>query len=156
MQQLSGDQVSIIPVSEELSRARVVVGDHQALVAGTALIAAYRLDDRHRSGGYLFFTSNDLLFEEVLSVTLTDARLQILDSARIGAPYDTALWQGARVSGPDSVDFDLVEDGTWRLTVLQRPEFRLPLPSTDGWVWRGMKLLRYFTLERVGSDKPQS
>ncbi|WP_299838068.1 hypothetical protein [uncultured Paracoccus sp.] len=111
--------------------------------------AAFALDRHDPITGYLFVTNDGNPFEEVVSITLTDSFLHILDRASLGAPYDTALWQGAEVTGPGKIEFSLDRDGTWRLTVLPRRQWRLPLPTSDAWVWRGFSPRRHFRIERI-------
>lgn len=147
MQALRPDDMTFAPLKGEIPRGLLSIGSQQMTLDGARIEAAYHL----RAGvdpidGYLLFTSDDVLYEDVLTITLTDGDLRPLDGARIGAPYDSAVWQGSRIAGPGQVEFSLDRGGDWRLTVLAAPEWRLPLPGTDGWLWRGMRMRRWFRL----------
>lgn len=149
MRQLAPDRLDFAPLPGELPRGRLTIGDHQAELPGARIEAAYALEQGDPVTGYLFFTSDDIAYEEVLSITLTDQALQVLDRAWIGAPYQTALLSGTQITGPGRVEFRLEQAGLWRLTVLARPRWRLP--GRDGAGWQGLKLRRHFRLERLGT-----
>ncbi|MFV0302085.1 MAG: hypothetical protein ACK5IP_14640 [Paracoccus sp. (in: a-proteobacteria)] len=151
MRQLGREEWSFTPLNGEVPHGSLRVGRHQTELPGAQINEVFALGETGSVQAYLIFSSDGIDFEEVLSITLADPALRILDQAWIGAPYSTALWDGARITGPGSVAFALAQDGIWRLTVLPRPEWRLPLPTADGWVWRGMRLRRHFRLERVGA-----
>ena len=152
MKLLPPDRVTLSPPTGDMPQSRLTLGAHQTTISGIRLEAAYLLEDDDPIAGYLFFSSDDVLYEDVLTITLTDPDLRILDLAWIGAPYDTALWQGVRIAGPGTIDFSLDQDGAWRVTILPRPEWRLPLPGTDGWIWRKMQFRRHFRIARNRDD----
>ena len=153
MRKLGNDHVIVEPVAGEVPRMRLMIGGNEAVVNGRSLRDACVMGPEDPIEGYIFFTDDDSPFEEALSITLTDSRLAVLDQATIGAPYATALLDDVRVEGPGRLAFNLASDtDTWRLTVLDRPEWRVPLLSGKGWQWHGLALRRNFRIERDSAD----
>ena len=109
------------------------------LVSGAVLEAALAFGDR-----YLLFMTNDIPFEETLSIHLLDWRLYLLDSAFLGAPYSTGSFSNLDIAGPSTVRFRFIGDTTWSVEVLPRPVFRMPFVPEARGVRRRFGFARHF------------
>jgi hypothetical protein len=118
-------------------------------VSGAVLEAALASDGR-----YLLFMTDDVPFEEMLSIHLLDRQLDLVDSARLGAPYSTGSFANLDIAGPSTVRFRFIGDTTWSVELLPRPVFRLPfVPDAPG-VRRRFGFSRYFIVR--GNPQPQT
>lgn len=91
--------------------------------------------------GWLLFLTDDVPFEESLSIHLLGAHGQRLDSARIGVPYATDMFSGLRLLPPGAVQFRFLADAPWTLRLHARPVWRMPVwprvaGVSRGWGWR--------------------
>ena len=118
-------------------------------VSGAVLEAALEADGR-----YLLFMTDDSPFEEMLSIHLLDGRLDVVDSALLGAPYSTGSFSNLDITGPRTVRFRFIGDTTWSVEVLPRPALRLPfVPDAPG-VKRPFAFVRHFIVR--GEPHPQT
>ncbi|MDR7035621.1 hypothetical protein J2X36_000356 [Methylobacterium sp. BE186] len=115
-------------------------------VEGLVLEAVAMLDAQDPIPGYLFFLTDDVPFEDALSITLTDPALRILDTARLGGAYATGAWRDPAIDGPGRLSFRFIDEKRWRLRVLPRPGPRLPFLSEPRGVHRPLGLTRHFVL----------
>ncbi|MDO5621271.1 MAG: hypothetical protein Q4G24_07355 [Paracoccus sp. (in: a-proteobacteria)] len=149
MRQLHPDELTFSFTPGEIPHGQLAIGPHQTTLAGARVIAAYALEAGDPLPGYVIFSDDDTPYEDILSITMTDQQLRVLDSARIGTPYATVWWDGARIAGPGRLDFRLQPGGNWQLTVLPHPTWQVPFFHREGWLWSGMKLRRHFQIERI-------
>ena len=149
MRAIPADSLDFTPIPGEMPRGRLILGTHEVELSGVWMRAAFALDSQDPVSGYLFITNNDITFEEVLTITLTDLSLRVLDRAWIGAPYNTMLLTDATIVGPGCVDLEIVDEGTFQVTVLPRPRWHLPLPAANTRIWRGTSLRRHFKVRRI-------
>ena len=93
------------------------------LCAGTDTgteLPGYVLDAQYQhDGGYLFVTSWDCLFEESLTVSVTDPALRIVAQADISVPYAT-VWLERHEATADGQLLLHCADGDFRVTVAPR------------------------------------
>ena len=106
---------------------------------GTALELAVDIGGRH-----LLFLTDDVPYEEVLSIALLDAGFQLLDSATIGRAYHTGLFAHPRLIEPGRVEFEFMGHGTWAVDVWAAPRLRLPFVPDAAGVGRPFGLHRHF------------
>lgn len=102
---------------------------------------------------FLVLATDDVPFEEMLHVHLLDARLQLLDSARIGAAYTTGAFSALPSPLPDVLRFRFIGDTDWSVQVLPAPGFRVPLLSEPTGVSRALSFSRHFIVR--GQPQPE-
>ncbi|MDR0775624.1 MAG: hypothetical protein LBE81_03175 [Azonexus sp.] len=119
------------------------------LVSGKILEAAVQWENR-----YLLFMTDDVPFEEMLSIHLLDAQMNALDSARIGCLYSTGTFTSLLLSEPNTVQFRFIGDTFWSIELLSRPRFRVPFISEPSGVWRSLGFSRHFIVH--GNPRPQT
>lgn len=95
---------------------------------------------------YLLLTTDDCLFEEFLGIELLDNRLNFLDRARIGLPYNTGIFSSLELRDPNIVCFRFLGDAIWRIELLSSPGFRMPIFSEPRGVWRKFGFRRHFVV----------
>lgn len=108
-------------------------------VPGAVLELAVVVGRRH-----LLFLTDDVPFEELLTVLLLGADLRPLDRATIGRVDQAGAFGQPRLIPPRRVEFAFCGDGTWAVEVLDTPRLRLPfVPDAPG-VSRPFGLRRHF------------
>lgn len=98
------------------------------------------------NGFFLAFLTDDIPHEDTLRIYLFDSRLDVRDSATLGAMYSTGSFTGLELLPPNTVQFRFIGDTTWILELLPRDSFALPFFSDPKGVRRPLKLLRRFRL----------
>jgi len=119
------------------------------IISGAVLEAAVQWEDR-----YLLFMTDDVPFEDMLSIHLLDAQLNMLDSALIGSPYSTGSFSSLELSEPNTVRFRFIGDTLWSIELLSRPGFRVPFISEPLGVYRPFGFSRQFIVR--GNPRPQT
>ncbi|WLI89471.1 hypothetical protein Q4S45_22715 [Massilia sp. R2A-15] len=114
-------------------------------VSGSVLEAAVHCD-----GMTLLLLTDDVPYEDMLSIYLLGPQLQLLDSARIGAAYATGNFSGLTLVEPNRLRFRFIDDAEWWVEILPAPSFRLPLVSEVKGVTRSHMFSRHFL---VGADR---
>jgi len=120
------DIISIKPLREasdaESNTSELFIGNRPVnqTFLGNWLISAFQCD-----AGYLVFLSEDYLYTETLNIYLLNFAGTILDSAIFfdSNPCDFQIQQ------PDAIIFELHENVFFKITVLSKPTFRLPIIS---------------------------
>ncbi|MFA5120194.1 hypothetical protein [Zavarzinia sp.] len=148
MRFLDHRQLGVAPATAGSSA--IAVDGHSGRVEGVVLEAAVVLEAEDPIQGWLFFMTDDVPYEDMLTITLTDAGLRPLDRARIGAPYVTGTFRAPRIDGPGRLSFDFIDERRWHLAVLARPTLALPFVGDPRGVHRPLRLHRHFTLDTSG------
>ena len=120
--------------------------DTGTVVPGTVLEAQIALDR-----GWLLFTTHDIPFEEGLDITLLDAACTVIDGAALFAAYATGTFRNLVLAAADTVVFDFFGPRSWRVRLLGKPQFRLPVPwlvEPPG-VHRKFGFTRHFAVSEV-------
>jgi len=91
------------------------------IVPGQILEAAVQVNEQR----YLLFLTDDVIFEESLTIALIDIRDGVKEIVRLGNEYSSGSFENLTVTG-DSVSFSFISDYIWTLKALETP--RLPLP----------------------------
>ena len=128
--------------SEEAApRSEIVIGGRPTgcYVDGLVLEAAVSCGEN-----YLLFTTDDVPYEEFLTVALLDASLSPLDGVTIGGMYSTGSFSSLQLIEPSSVGFRFIGDADWSIELLPAPVLGLPLIGDPKGVRRKMGLRRYF------------
>jgi hypothetical protein len=118
-------------------------------ISGAVLEAAVQWDNR-----YLLFMTDDVPYEEMLSIHLLDDQLDLLDSALIGGPYATGSFSSLELREQNTVCFHFIGDTTWSVELLSRPRFRMPFISEPPGVKRPLGFSRHFIVR--GNPRPQT
>lgn len=152
---LSASELALKPLSDSRSaetapRSEIVLegrptGHH---IDGLVLEAAVSC-----GGNYLLFTTDDVPYEEFLTVWLLDASLSPLDGVTIGGMYSTGSFSSLRLMEPNSVGFRFIGDTDWSIELLSTPVLGLPLVGDPKGVRRKMGLRRYFKVH--GQPRPE-
>ena len=105
------------------------------------------------AAGYLLMTTDDSPFEEALHVQLVSREIRFLDCLDLSHPYAAAILRDVKAVSPNQVNFSFFGGDTWKLTVLDRPRYVLPInlfsPVKRRW---GRPLFRsYLELSRANS-----
>lgn len=125
----------------EVPTSEIVVSGKSTgkFVSGAVLEAAVQCDER-----YLLFFTDDVPFEEMLSIHLLDNQWHFLDSARIGGIYTTGTFSALKLCEPNLVHFRFIGDTDWVVEILSRPMFRLPFVSDPPGVYRAFGFSLHF------------
>lgn len=95
-------------------------------IGGAVLKASLRWNEY-----VLLFLTDDVPFEETLSIYLLDADLMVVDSARMYFIYSTGIFSYLDVTQPDTVRFRFFEGIVWILKLFPKrplyfPSFQIP------------------------------
>ena len=136
---------------DDVPRSEIILdGVPSGVVISGALLEAAVKCER----GYLVFMTDDIPYEDVLSVHLLDGDLQLLDTAQIGAPYSTGSFSALALYGENEATFRFIGDTEWRIYVLPNAKRVLPLCLSPSGVKRPFQFTRHF--EVFGTPQPNS
>ncbi|NML61322.1 hypothetical protein HHL21_09575 [Massilia sp. RP-1-19] len=111
------------------------------LIAGAILEATVRWGEC-----YLAFVTDDIPNEETLRIYLLDSRLNLIDSATLGAMYSTGSFDHLELAPPSMLHFAFFGDTTWTLELLNRDELALPFIADPKGVSRPFAFHRRFRI----------
>lgn len=111
-------------------------------VAGAVLEAAVGCD-----AGFLLFVTDDVPYEDALSIHLVDAKGQCIDSARLGRAYSSGRFADLRLEPPDRVRFRFTGGLDWSVRMLSQPQWRLPFNAEAPGVVRPFGFRRRFVVQ---------
>ena len=77
---------------------------------------------------YLIFTTDDVIYEEFLTVTLISINDGVLESLQLGNEYSSSFFEKLSTSH-ESVHFHCIGDAVWTIKVADLPRLRLPFFS---------------------------
>lgn len=111
------------------ARSEVLIGGNSTgiIIPGKVLEAAIKIDSRR----YLLFVTDDVIFEEMLTILLLDSSQGIVEKLTIGGAYSSGHFEDLRVS-PRSASFRFIGDTTWTVKVSPSPTFKLPFSDPRG------------------------
>ncbi len=124
------------------ARSEVLIGGNSTgiIIPGKVLEAAIKIDSRR----YLLFVTDDVIFEEMLTILLLDSSEGIVEKLIIGGAYSSGHFGALKVS-PHSASFRFIGDTTWTVKVSASPAFKLPFSDPRG-VSRPMGLRKYIDI----------
>lgn len=124
------------------ARSEVLIGGNSTgiIIPGKVLEAAIKID----SGRYLLFVTDDVIFEEMLTLLLLDHSQGVLEKLIIGGAFASGHFESLKVS-PYTASFRFIGDTTWTVKVLPSPTFKLPFSDPRG-VSRPMGLRKYIDI----------
>lgn len=147
VQEFSLDRLKELPggAAGAEPRARLYRGgkDTGTVVPGAVLEAQLAADS-----GWLLFITHDTPFEEQLDLTLIDRSCRIVDMASLYGLYTTGNFRNLALDSDESAVFDFFGDHAWRVTLLAKPRFRLPVPrlTEPAGVHRPFGFTRHFAI----------
>lgn len=96
----------------------------------------------------LLFATDDVPFEEGLSIYLLDQRLSVVDRARMYFIYSPGIFSDLDLSEDDTVRFRFIGDCIWKLTLHSTKKFAIPILSKPLGVHRPLRFFRRFEITR--------
>lgn len=145
MQQVNS--ISLVKVHEatDLSQAQsdvVLSGNNTGIIVpGQILEAAVQVNDQR----YILFLTDDVIFEESLTIALIDVNDGVKEIVRLGNEYATGSFEGLSVTA-DSINFRFIGDSLWTIKTVDSPRLRLPFGSDPQGVKREAGLKKYMTI----------
>lgn len=119
------------------------------LIGGAVLEAALKWNEH-----VLLFLTDDVPFEETLSIYLLDADLGVVDSARMYFLYSTGIFSDLDMTQPDTVRFCFLGGIVWTLKLYPEKTFSLPIISDPRGVSRPFGFFRMFQIYRCPATPP--
>jgi hypothetical protein len=120
----------------------------ELMVAGAATgcrVSGAILEAAVEAGGkYLLFMTDDVPFEEILTLHLLDGHFRLLDSASVGRAYATGVFSLIEFREPDELVFRFIGETPWAVKLLDGPALRVPLRADAPGVTRPFGFTRHF------------
>ena len=148
------NSITLVKVSEatDVSQAQsdVVLNGKSTgiIVPGQVLEAAVQVNEQR----YILFLTDDIIFEESLTIALIDVHDGLKEIVRLGNEYSTGSFADLLVTY-DSVDFRFFGDYIWTLKVSDSPRLRLPFVSDPKDVKRESGLKKYITISATPASE---
>lgn len=139
----SSSASSTMPLSEVILRGSPT----GRFVSGAVLEAAVAAN-----GHYVVFMTDDVPFEDMLTIEYLDKNLDRVDRVRLGWPYSTGSFSDLELQPPNKIRFRFIGDTVWTLELLPAKEFVLPFLGNSRGVWRPGSFYRRMKL--LGQPKP--
>ena len=95
---------------------------------------------------FLVFMTDDVPYEDTLSIFLLDTQLNILDSATIGGMYLTGSLSNIKLIPPNHINFNYIDGCDCLIDILPAPKFHIPFLSPFNAVKRPFRFYRHFIL----------
>lgn len=125
-------------------RSKVLIDGNSTgiTVPGKVLEAAVKVDARR----YLLFVTDDVIFEEMLTILLLDLFQGVVEELTIGGAYTSGHFGDLEVLPHSaSFSFSFIGDTTWTVKVSASPTFKLPFSDPRG-VSRPVALRKYIDI----------
>ncbi|EGT5659420.1 hypothetical protein AGJ34_21810 [Cronobacter dublinensis subsp. dublinensis] len=145
MQQVNS--LSLIKVQEatEISQARseVLINGNITgiIVPGEILEASVQVNEQL----YVLFLTDDVIFEESLTIALIDFREGIKEIVYVGNEYTTGSFEALSITA-DKINFRFIGDYLWTVTVSDTPRLRVPFLSDPKGVKRDTAFKKYMDI----------
>ena len=104
----------------------------------------------------LLFLTDDVPFEDTLSIYLIDAELNVIDTARMYFMYATGIFSDLDLTQDDTVRFRFFAGIAWTLKLFPKKRFVLPIISDPRGVSRPLAFFRMFQIYRDTSSQTLS
>ncbi|MEQ0828805.1 hypothetical protein ABLO17_17150 [Enterobacter dykesii] len=118
------------------------------IVPGQVLEAAVQVNEQR----YILFLTDDIIFEESLTIALIDVHDGLKEIVHLGNEYSTGTFADLQVTD-DNVDFRFIGDYIWTLKVSNSPRLRLPFVSDPKGVKRESGLKKYITISATPASE---
>jgi hypothetical protein len=122
------------------------------VVGGLQLESVIDCGDR-----WLLFLTDDVMYEEALSIYLCEREGRVLDSAQLGAPYATGILEDLQLIEPNFVRFNFFRTMDHTIEIFPEPRVYWQWLSYSCLLARPLRLRRHFAVRCVqvtaaGSD----
>lgn len=97
------------------------------IILGKVLEAAIKIDSRN----YLLFVTDDIVYEEMLTLLLLNLSKGVVEKLTVGGAYMSGHFKDLKVS-PHSASFRFIGDTTWTVKVSTSPSLKLPFSNPRG------------------------
>lgn len=110
------------------------------IIFGKVLEAAFHIDNDR----YLIFTTDDVLFEESLTITLLSSNKGVVEVVHLSGEYASGTFENVSTD-KEIVHFQFIDDVRWTIKISRSPHFRIPFMSEPRGVKRSPGLKKYMT-----------
>lgn len=145
MQQVNSISLAKVREATDFSQAQsnVVLNGNSTgiIVPGHVLEAAVQISEQR----YILFLTDDIIFEEFLTIALIDIRDGLKEIVRLGNAYATGIFEDIAVTDT-RVYFKFIGDYLWSIGIADSSRFRLPFVSDPKGVKRKPGLKTYITV----------
>lgn len=145
MQQVQSISLILTRDATELTQAQcdVVLNGKSTgiLVPGHVLEAAVQVNNQR----YILFLTDDVIFEESLTIALIDIRDGVKEIIRLGNAYSRGIFEDLLLTA-DSIHFRFSSGRLWMIKTSDEPRLTSPFDSVPKNVKRGIGLKKYMTL----------
>lgn len=90
-------------------------------IKGQVLEASFKVDNDR----YILFTTDDVIFEEFLTVTLISLSHGIVESLQVGNKYSSGSFEALSVNH-ETIEFNFIGGLVWTIKVNGSPKLRVP------------------------------
>ncbi|EPT6930616.1 hypothetical protein ACVRUG_000119 [Cronobacter malonaticus] len=145
MQQVNSLSLVKVQGATDLSQARSEVirdGNNTGIIVPGEILEAAVLINEQR---YVLFLTDDVIFEESLTIALFDLREGIKEIVWLGNEYATGYFEALAVTA-NSINFRFIGEYLWTVTVSDIPRFRLPFVSDPQGVKRDTGFKKYMNI----------
>ncbi|EOV8977351.1 hypothetical protein ACN6VH_003032 [Cronobacter turicensis] len=111
------------------------------IVPGEILEASVQINEQR----YVLFLTDDVIFEESLTIALIDFREGIKEIISVGNEYSTGNFEALSITA-DRINFRFMGDYLWTVTVSDTPRLRLPFVSDPQGVTRDTGFKKYMDI----------
>lgn len=150
MERLQAEAISLRPVEDGGGlRSVLTIGGKSTEIDGSILEAVVRLTGIGTVSGYFLFLTDDIPYEDTLSLVLLGEDLRVLDSARLGGMYSTGKFADLVLDPPARMTFRFFNEAVWTVTVFDKPSIRLPFAGEPAGVHRRFGFQRRFAVKQT-------
>ncbi|EOI3468994.1 hypothetical protein ACN6UN_001577 [Cronobacter turicensis] len=145
MQQVNSVSLMKVREATDLSQAHSELLLHGnitgIIVPGEILEASVQINEQR----YVLFLTDDVIFEESLTIALIDFREGIKEIVSVGNEYSTGNFEALSITA-DRINFRFMGDYLWTVTVSDTPRLRLPFLSDPRGVKRDAAFKKYMDI----------
>lgn len=145
MQQVNSVSLMKVREATDLSQAHSVLllnGNITGIIVhGEILEASVQINEQR----YVLFLTDDVIFEESLTIALIDLCEGIKEIVSVGNEYSTGNFEALSITA-DRINFRFIGDYLWTVTVSDTPRLRLPFLSDPRGVKRDAAFKKYMDI----------
>ncbi len=132
------------PFSQAQSKVEIAGIAINIIVPGLVLEAAVQIDSRH----YLLFLTDDIIFEEWLTMVLIDINHGVKEIVRIGQAWASGYFENLSVK-EEEITFRFLGEAEWRVKISLTARLRFPFFADPPAVHRAAGWKKYLTVDCV-------
>jgi len=145
MQQVNSVSLMKVREATDLSQAHselLLNGNITGIIVhGEILEASVQINDQR----YVLFLTDDVIFEESLTIALIDLCEGIKEIVSVGNEYSTGNFEALSITA-ERINFRFMGDYLWTVTVSDTPRLRLPFLSDPRGVKRDAAFKKYMDI----------